>query len=63
MSVTSRHSSGMLVSAGATETWGRRPGMSVVKTTPSGLSPSKALQASTMREPPRNRSGPAVRPG
>src|SRR5215218_5222042 len=44
----------MPASTGATETWGSRPGMSVVKTTPRGFSSwLKALQASTMREPPR----------
>ncbi len=37
-SVRGRHPFGMVASEGATETWGARPGMSAVKTTPIGKS-------------------------
>src|SRR4051794_22102357 len=60
----SLQSPGMGVATGATDTWGGRPGMRVVKTTPSGLwSRSEARQASRSRRPPPTASTPAVTPG
>jgi hypothetical protein len=58
------HSSGTGAPAGASETWGDRPGMRVVKTTPSCLpSRSEARQARSRRRPPPTASTPDVTPG
>jgi hypothetical protein len=47
-------------STGATDTWGRRPEIRAVKTTPSSLSsPVKAVQASTSQRVPPALSTPA----
>ncbi|MDQ3834201.1 MAG: hypothetical protein M3315_11345 [Actinomycetota bacterium] len=56
-----RHSCGMGVALGATDTWGSRLGMRVVKTTPSAApSRSRARQASRSRKPLLVVSTPAV---
>ena len=59
-----RQPSGMLAPAGATDTWGGRPEMSVVKTTPIGVpARSLTLHASMSLEVPPTLWGPAVTPG